>query len=42
VSGNVAGTVTSSFDPVTTTALRLSITDSNDHAYSRVIEFAAS
>lgn len=41
VSGNTAGTITTSFAPVTTTALRLSITDSNDHAYSRVIEFEA-
>lgn len=41
VRGNLAGTVTSMFDPITTTALRLSISDTNDHAYSRVIEFEA-
>lgn len=41
VRGNVSGTVTSTFDAVTTTALRLSIADTNDHAYSRVIEFEA-
>lgn len=41
VRGNVDGTVDSTFDPVTTTAMRLSITDSNDHTYSRVVEFEA-
>jgi alpha-L-rhamnosidase len=39
VRGNVAGTITSTFGPVATTSLRLSINDTNDHAYSRVIEF---
>lgn len=38
VRGATTGTITSSFAPVTTTALRLLITDSNDHGYSRVVE----
>jgi alpha-L-rhamnosidase len=41
VRGNTAGTVDSAFEPVTTAALRLKTLDSNDHAYSRVIEFEA-
>jgi alpha-L-rhamnosidase len=41
VRGNQSGTVTSSFDAVTTTALRLSVADTNDHAFSRVVEFEA-
>ena len=41
VAGNTAATITSTFAPVTTTALRLDITDTNDHAYSRVIELEA-
>ncbi len=41
VRGNAAGKITSSFDAVTTSALRLLISDTNDHAYSRVIEFEA-
>jgi len=41
VRGNVAGIITSTFNPVTTSSLRLLITDTNDHTYSRVIEFEA-
>ncbi|WP_029137658.1 glycosyl hydrolase [Nakamurella lactea] len=41
VRGNTDGTVVSDFPPVTTGALRLLITDSNDHGYSRVVEFEA-
>lgn len=41
VRGSVAGTVESTFAPVTTTGLRLRITDTNDHAYSRVVELQA-
>ncbi|GAA3517765.1 alpha-L-rhamnosidase [Actinocatenispora rupis] len=41
VRGNTAGRVESRFDPVSTTALRLSITDTNDHGYSRVVELEA-
>jgi len=41
VRDNTAGTVESSFAPVTTTGLRLRITDTNDHGYSRVVEFEA-
>jgi alpha-L-rhamnosidase len=38
VRGNTAGTIESTFPPVRTSALRLLITDSNDHGYSRVVE----
>ena len=38
VRGNTAGTIESTFAPVRTSALRLLITDSNDHGYSRVVE----
>lgn len=38
VSGNTSGTVDRTFPAVTTTALRLHITDTNDHGYSRVLE----
>ncbi|BCJ35512.1 hypothetical protein Athai_30150 [Actinocatenispora thailandica] len=41
VRGNTAGHVESTFATVRTTALRLSITDTNDHGYSRVLELAA-
>lgn len=41
VRGNVDATVESTFAPVTTTALRLRITDTNDHGYSRVVELEA-
>jgi alpha-L-rhamnosidase len=41
VSGNTAGTITSTFAPVRATAIRLLITDSNDHTYSRVVELEA-
>lgn len=38
VRGNTAGTITSTFPSVRTTSVRLHITDSNDHGYSRVVE----
>ncbi|MCO5997276.1 family 78 glycoside hydrolase catalytic domain [Actinoallomurus rhizosphaericola] len=38
VSGNTAGTVERTFDPVQASALRVVVHDSNDHKYSRVIE----
>jgi alpha-L-rhamnosidase len=38
VRGNTTGRVESRFEAVSTTALRLSILDTNDHSYSRVIE----
>jgi hypothetical protein len=41
VRGNTAGQVESAFPTVRTTALRLSVTDTNDHGYSRVLELAA-
>jgi hypothetical protein len=41
VRGNTVGTVTSDFPTLTTTGLRLLITDTNDHGYSRVVEFEA-
>jgi alpha-L-rhamnosidase len=41
VRANTEGTVESRFPAVTTTGLRLVITDSNDHTYSRVVELAA-
>lgn len=41
VRGNAVGTVDSTFDPVRATAVRLLITDSNDHSYSRVVEMEA-
>jgi alpha-L-rhamnosidase len=41
VRGNTAATVTSTFSPVQATAVRLLITDSNDHSYSRVVELEA-
>ncbi len=41
VRGNTLGTIVSSFPRVTTSALRLLITDSNDHGYSRVVELEA-
>lgn len=37
VTGNTEGIVTSTFTPVSTTALRILINDSNDHSYSRLI-----
>jgi hypothetical protein len=42
VRGNTAGEITSTFPAVTTTGLRLSITDTADHTYSRVVELEAS
>jgi hypothetical protein len=42
VRGNTLGKITSTFPAVTTTALRLYITDTADHTYSRVIELEAS
>ena len=41
VRDNTAGTVESRFDEVRTAGLRLWITDTNDHGYSRVVELAA-
>lgn len=41
VRGSTQGTVVSDFPAVTTSALRLLVTDSNDHGYSRVVEFQA-
>jgi alpha-L-rhamnosidase len=41
VRGNTSGTVESAFEPVETAAVRLKTLDSNDHAYSRVIELEA-
>jgi alpha-L-rhamnosidase len=41
VRGNTAATIDTSFAPVDASALRLVITDSNDHTYSRVVEFEA-
>lgn len=38
VRGNVAGRVTSTFDPVTATAVRIVALDSNSHDYSRIVE----
>ena len=38
VRGNTLATITSSFPQLTTSAVRLLITDSNDHGYSRVAE----
>ncbi|GAA4615154.1 family 78 glycoside hydrolase catalytic domain [Actinoallomurus liliacearum] len=38
VSGNTAGTVERTFDPVQASALRVVVHDSGDHNYSRVIE----
>jgi alpha-L-rhamnosidase len=38
VTGSTAGTVEKTFTPVSATALRLLVHDSNDHNYSRVIE----
>lgn len=38
VRGNEVGHVVSSFDAVTADAVRIVITDSNDHTYSRVVE----
>jgi len=38
VRGNTLRTITSGFPPVTTSAVRLLITDSNDDGYSRVVE----
>lgn len=41
VRGNTAATITSTFPSVSTSAVRLLITDSNDHGYSRVVELQA-
>ena len=41
VRGNTAGTVDTTFAPVDASAIRLVITDTNDHAYSRVVELEA-
>lgn len=41
VRGNTAGKVRSTFDPVQTTAIRVLITDTNDHAFSRLIAVQA-
>ncbi len=38
VRGNIAGRVTSTFDPVIADAVRVVVYDSNDHAYSRIME----
>ncbi|MET9022372.1 hypothetical protein ABZV93_20560 [Actinopolymorpha sp. NPDC004070] len=38
VRDNTRGAVTSTFTPVTTTAVRIVARNSNDHAYSRIIE----
>ncbi|MFI6829413.1 discoidin domain-containing protein [Kribbella sp. NPDC050241] len=38
VRGNTAGHVTSTFDPVQADAVRILCLDSNDHAYSRIVE----
>ncbi|MGH3658448.1 MAG: hypothetical protein ACRDUA_17475, partial [Micromonosporaceae bacterium] len=41
VRGNTTGVVESSFDPTDTDALRIVVHDSNDHAYSRLVEIEA-
>jgi alpha-L-rhamnosidase len=41
VRGNTTGTVERSFTPVSASALRLVVRDSNDHKYSRVMELEA-
>ncbi|MEV0801313.1 discoidin domain-containing protein [Kribbella sp. NPDC050281] len=41
VRGNTAGHVTSTFDPVQADAVRILCLDSNDHAYSRIVELEA-
>jgi hypothetical protein len=41
IRGNEAGHMSVSFDPVTASAVRLSITASNSGDYSRVIELTA-
>ncbi|MEQ7010555.1 alpha-glucuronidase family glycosyl hydrolase [Actinopolymorpha sp. B17G11] len=41
VRGNTTGAVGSSFDPTETDALRIVVHDSNDHAYSRLVEIEA-
>lgn len=41
VQGNTEATVTSTFDPVELSALRLLVGDTNDHSYSRVVELEA-
>ncbi|MBB4943343.1 alpha-L-rhamnosidase [Streptosporangium album] len=41
IAGNTAGVVERTFAPVEATALRLVVTDSNDHTFSRVLELEA-
>ncbi|MGJ6979516.1 galactose-binding domain-containing protein [Aestuariimicrobium soli] len=41
VRGNTQGTMVATFEPVTTTALRIVVIDSNDHTYSRLISVQA-
>lgn len=41
VRDNTDAIIESTFEPIETTSVRLKIFDSNDHAYSRVIEFEA-
>lgn len=41
VRGNTLGHVTSTFDPVQADAVRILCLDSNDHAYSRIVELEA-
>lgn len=41
VRGSTAGKVSSTITPITTTALRILISDSNDHSYSRLVAVEA-
>jgi alpha-L-rhamnosidase len=41
VRGNTAGRITNTFTPVHTTALRILVSDSNDHSSSRLISVQA-
>ncbi|WP_326565469.1 discoidin domain-containing protein [Amycolatopsis rhabdoformis] len=41
IRGNTAGSVTSTFPPVQASAVQIVALDSNDHAYSRLVELAA-
>jgi alpha-L-rhamnosidase len=41
VRGNTAATIDTTFEPIETTGVRISVLDTNDQAYSRVVEFEA-